>query len=108
MQPAPKLYRATRGRMVAGVARGLADHLHVDVLVVRAVFVALTFAGGAGIAMYAAFWAFVRTEATGGAPDPGLRPARDRFGERCQYLALIAVTIGGELAIQSLGLGLPG
>jgi signal transduction histidine kinase/phage shock protein PspC (stress-responsive transcriptional regulator) len=94
--------------MVAGVARGLADHLHVDVLVVRAVFVALTFAGGAGIAMYAAFWAFVRTEATGGAPDPGVRPTRDRFGERGQYLALIAVTIGGVLAIQSLGLGLPG
>lgn len=99
----PKLYRAAEGRLIAGVARGLADHLRVDVLVVRAVFVVLALAGGAGIAMYAAFWAFVPQRI---ADEQGAQ--HDRLGSRGQYLALAAVTIGGVLAMQSLGLGLPG
>ena len=57
-QPA-KLYRQLSGRMVGGVARGLAQHLGVDVLAVRAAFVVLAFAGASGIALYAAFWIFV-------------------------------------------------
>jgi signal transduction histidine kinase/phage shock protein PspC (stress-responsive transcriptional regulator) len=102
--------------MVAGVARGLADHIGVDVLVVRALFVVLAFAGGAGIAMYAAFWAFVPVAVAGvddarpAAPSVGRgrrRAARDRFGDNGQYVALAAVAIGGVLAVQSLGLGLP-
>lgn len=110
----PKLYRATRGRMVAGVARGLAEHLGVDVLIVRIGFAVLTFAGGAGIAMYAAFWAFVPTAgapagATATTATTGRSAtARDRFGERGQYLALGALTVGGVLIVQSFGLGLPG
>ena len=106
---APKLFRATRGRMVAGVARGLAEHLGIDVLIVRIAFVVLTFAGGAGIAMYAAFWAFVPAAGVTAARVDGQLPAkRDRFGERGQYLALGALTVGGVLIVQSLGLGLPG
>ena len=118
LSPAPRLFRATNGRLVAGVARGLADHIGVDIVVVRATFVVLTFAGGAGIAMYAAFWAFVRPVGdardadtavnTGGATGAGSSQIADRFGRRGQYLALIAVTVGGVLAVQSLGLGLPG
>jgi signal transduction histidine kinase len=54
-QPAPpRLYRSSEGRVLAGVARGLADHLGVDVLVVRLAFVLLAAAGGAGLLlMYA-------------------------------------------------------
>ncbi len=104
--------------MVAGVARGLADHIGVDVLVVRGLFVVLAFAGGAGIAMYAAFWAFVPAAPGGPDGDASSPPraavgrrggiGRDRFGESGQYVALAAVAIGGVLAVQSLGLGLPG
>jgi phage shock protein PspC (stress-responsive transcriptional regulator) len=90
--------------MVAGVARGLADHLRVNVLVIRIAFVVLTFAAGAGLAMYAAFWVFVPVApATAGQP-----PNRaSRLDGRGQYLAIGALTIGGVLAVQSLGLGLP-
>jgi len=90
--------------MVAGVARGLADHLRVNVLVVRIAFIVLTFAAGAGLVMYAAFWVFVPVApATAGQP-----PNRaSRLDGRGQYLAIGALTIGGVLAVQSLGLGLP-
>ena len=100
----PKLTRANHGELVAGVARGLADHLRVNVLVIRIAFVVLTFASGAGIAMYAAFWVFVPVAATSGETQP--TRAR-RLDGRGQYLAIAALTIGGVLAVQSLGLGLP-
>ena len=56
--PPPRLYRSSDGRVLAGVARGLADHLGVDVLVVRLAFVLLAAAGGAGVATYGLFWVF--------------------------------------------------
>ena len=54
---APKATRPVRGRLVAGVATGLAHHLNLPVWVVRLAFVVLSFAGGIGIVLYAAFWA---------------------------------------------------
>ena len=105
----PKLTRANEGQLVAGVARGLADHLRVNVLMVRIAFVVLTFAAGSGIVMYAAFWVFVPTAAApGGEQGDGQQPSRaSRLTGRGQYLAIAALTIGGVLAVQSLGLGLP-
>ena len=100
----PKLTRAPNGQLVAGVARGLADHLRVNVLVVRVAFVVLAFASGAGIAMYAAFWVFVPMGGRSGAEQPN---RASRLDGRGQYLAIGALTIGGVLAVQSLGLGLP-
>ena len=100
----PSLTRASHGQIVAGVARGLADHLRVNVLVVRIAFIVLTFAAGAGLAMYAAFWVFVPVAPATG----GQQPKRvSRLDGRGQYLAIGALTIGGVLAVQSLGLGLP-
>jgi phage shock protein PspC (stress-responsive transcriptional regulator) len=46
--------RPYAGRMVAGVAEGLARYLGVETAIVRIAFVALTIAGGAGIPLYLA------------------------------------------------------
>jgi len=46
------LRRPYAGRMVAGVAEGLARYLGVDTTLVRIAFVVLTIAGGAGIPLY--------------------------------------------------------
>jgi phage shock protein PspC (stress-responsive transcriptional regulator) len=48
------LRRPVQGRMLAGVAAGLARYLGVDVTIVRIAFVVLTVAGGAGIPLYLA------------------------------------------------------
>lgn len=50
----PPLRRAYHGRMMAGVAAGIADYLAVDVTIVRVAFVLLAFAGGAAIPAYLA------------------------------------------------------
>ena len=50
----PPLRRAYHGRMLAGVAAGIADYLNVDVTLIRIAFVVFTFLGGAGIPAYLA------------------------------------------------------
>ena len=51
----PRAVRPLRGRVVAGVALGLAQHLRLPVWLVRLAFVVLAFAGGIGIVLYAVF-----------------------------------------------------
>lgn len=56
------LRRSLEGRMVGGVAVGLADYLDVDVVVVRVLFVVLALAGGLGVPLYVAAWLLVPDE----------------------------------------------
>ncbi len=50
--------RNAEDRVVAGVCAGIAQALGVDVTLVRLVFALLALAGGAGILLYLALWAF--------------------------------------------------
>ena len=50
------------GRVLAGVCAGIAQPLGVDVTLVRVVFALLALAGGAGILLYLAIWAWSRSE----------------------------------------------
>jgi phage shock protein PspC (stress-responsive transcriptional regulator) len=47
------------GRVVAGVAAGLARRWNVDVTVVRVAFIVLTFVGGLGVSLYGLGWLFL-------------------------------------------------
>lgn len=47
-----KLYRSEKDRMIAGVCGGLVDYFDVDPVVVRLLWVAVTFFVGAGILLY--------------------------------------------------------
>jgi signal transduction histidine kinase/phage shock protein PspC (stress-responsive transcriptional regulator) len=96
----PRLYRSSDGRLLAGVARGLADHLRVDVLYVRLAFVLLAAAGGAGIAAYGLFWVFAPQN-----PVETDQP-RDRERDLTMLLALASLTVGGLLLMSALGIGL--
>ena len=77
------------GRVLAGVAKGLADHLGVDVLWVRIAFVVLTAASGAGVVAYGLFWVF--------APQSPYEPAgqpRERGRDLTMLLALGSLAVG--------------
>ncbi len=50
----PALRRPYQGRMLAGVAAGVARYFGVDEMIVRIAFVVLTVVGGAGIPLYLA------------------------------------------------------
>src|SRR4051812_6174053 len=54
--PAPRLTRSRTDRVAGGVAGGLGRYFGVDPILFRIAFVALTIAGGAGLAAYGAAW----------------------------------------------------
>lgn len=99
----PRLYRCADGRMVAGVAQGVATHLAVQPKFVRIAFAVLACFNGFGIVLYLALWAVVPQEPMNPGTDPATVPRR-RF-ERGTLVALAvgAVVIGGLL----LGRGIP-
>jgi signal transduction histidine kinase len=84
----PKLYRHRSGRAVAGVAAGLADHLGVRVLWVRAIFAVLAAFGGAGLLAYGLLWVFVPQRSGEDASEP-TSPK-----ERQQAIGLLVLGIG--------------
>jgi phage shock protein C len=65
-QPRPSgyeaLYRPVSGRMIAGVAAGMAQYLGIDVTIVRIALAVLTVVGGAGIPVYVAGWLLIPDE----------------------------------------------
>lgn len=58
--PRPPLVRQRRGRLLGGVATGLAEHLGVPVKLVRVIFVITAIPFGAGVVVYAFLWATMR------------------------------------------------
>lgn len=52
MSNAKKLYRSKTDRVIFGVCGGLGEYFEVDSLILRILFVLLTFTGGSGIIIY--------------------------------------------------------
>ncbi|MFJ9808380.1 PspC domain-containing protein [Streptomyces sp. NPDC101158] len=98
--PVRKLYRSADGRWLGGVARGLAGHLGLPVIWVRAFFVALMLADGLGALLYAVFWIVVPLGVGGrSAPRSVFETTADgrrrlRKPDRGQVFALIALALG--------------
>jgi phage shock protein PspC (stress-responsive transcriptional regulator) len=61
-QAAPQLRRPAEGRMIAGVAAGIAQYLGADVTAVRIILAVLTIVGGAGVPIYLAAWLLIPDE----------------------------------------------
>ncbi|MGP3927074.1 PspC domain-containing protein [Streptomyces sp. 8N616] len=114
--PPRKLYRSADGRMLGGVARGLAGHLGLPVSWVRIVFVALLMFDGLGALLYAGFWFAVplgvggvetpQAEAAAGHVGPdGRRRIRARKPDKGQLFALLALVAGLAIFVDNLQLG---
>ncbi|GAB2754743.1 ATP-binding protein [Nocardioides pakistanensis] len=116
VSPARRAARRTDGRVLGGVAAGLADHLGVDVTLVRVAFLATALLGGFGLAMYAGLWMILPSDARFENAAPGLeaatrqgkRPGRtSRLEDGGWLVALSAVALGVVVLVQTfLGNGL--
>ena len=102
---APRATRRVEGRLIGGVASGVADHLGLRVLHVRIAFVVLAWFGGFGAVAYAVLW-FLLPQAEPPAEAPGLASAT-RQGKRSQTRSR-AVDIGQIVALAVLGIGVVG
>ncbi|GAA3842056.1 ATP-binding protein [Saccharothrix violaceirubra] len=83
--------RRRTGRVVSGVAGGIADHIGVEVFWVRAVFAALTALNGVGVVAYGLLWLFVPQ------PPVGTPESTPEPKERQQALGLVALGIGAAV-----------
>ncbi|MFT4299398.1 MAG: PspC domain-containing protein [Aeromicrobium sp.] len=90
--------RATEGRVVAGVCAGLGRHLGIDPIIVRVVFVALCFAGLAGLLLYAVAWFAL----PGDDERPSVMADWFRLGVNEPQVRTGALIIGGALAFASI------
>jgi signal transduction histidine kinase len=88
-QPYRRLYRSRDDRVVAGVAAGLAEHLRVQPLMVRVLFIALMVVYGLGAILYVAFWAVLRVK-----PQLPTDPPPTRRVNALQRFGLVALALG--------------
>lgn len=92
----PAMSRHRTGRVIGGVAGGVAEHLGVNVLWVRVTFAVLAGFAGAGLAAYALLWVFVPQEPIATAEHGTSQK------ERQQASALIALGISLAVAVGTL------
>ena len=91
--PMPRLERRTGGRIVGGVAGGIADQLGVDVMKVRVAFACLAALAGAGIVGYGLLWIFTAA---------GSDTEKPSASERRRAYGLIAIGLAGASALSWL------
>ncbi|TQK72606.1 MULTISPECIES: ATP-binding protein [unclassified Nocardioides] len=115
--PAPprdvrRAWRDLREPMIGGVAAGLAVHLGVSVLLVRAAFVIATVIGGSGVMAYAALWILLPAgppptylaPGLAGASRDGRRPGRRgrRLSDVGPVITLAVLGIGAVFTVEAL------
>lgn len=88
----PTMYRRRSGRVIAGVASGLADHLGVKVRWVRLAFASLAALGGVGL-----LWVFTAQESEEAAVGAGA-PAGTWLGALGVGLAVDISTLSGAVS----------
>lgn len=103
VRPVRKATRDTANSIFGGVASGLAEHLGLPVLWVRAGFVVLTVLGGLGAIYYAALWAALPSRMRFDTSTPGAESA-SRGGRRPGPIRRLA-DAGPAIALAALGLG---
>jgi len=94
-----RLVRRRQGKIIAGVAAGLADYFHVDPVLVRIAFVAAALAGGTGVIAYLAGWLLMPD-----AEEPGA-PPRERGGlDRLQaWVGIALLVVGASMLFGRIG-----
>lgn len=54
-----RLYRIVNGKVIGGVAGGIAEFFNVDPTIIRIIFILLTLMGGGGVLIYLVLWIVV-------------------------------------------------
>ncbi len=96
--PLPRLAAGDDERVIAGVCAGIAQSLAIDVTLVRLVFALLALAGGAGVVLYLALWAYDRSKVRWGVVLLGLLAGTlllRAVGLSDRSVAAVALVAGG-------------
>lgn len=100
-----RLVRTRDGRMIAGVADGIAQWRGINVTAVRFVFAVMTVAGGSGLLLYVLAWLLLPAE---GADTTIAQRALQSPLEPTYLVAAALIVLGSVLALGALGLTVGG
>lgn len=96
-----QLVRPTQGRMLAGVAQGIAIRFALPVWLVRVIFVILTISGGVGLFLYIAGWVLI--------PEEGRQAAAGQILERMEgpraWVGVGLIALAVIIVADTIGLG---
>ncbi len=70
-----KLYRSSRGKVIAGVCTGLGEYFEIDPVLIRALFIIALLSGGIGITLYFVLWIIMPSEETVFSSQPPTEPS---------------------------------
>lgn len=101
----PRLVRREEGKLIAGVAAGVADSLAMDRSIVRFGFAVLGVVSGVGLFLYVALWVVLPAD-DDGAPAPATHP--EGGWDWVQAAAFGAVVLGLLLLFEPIGFWFPG
>lgn len=65
-----RLYRSRKNKLLGGVASGLAKYANIDPIIVRIIFIIITFLNGLGFLLYIVLWIVIPEENITGQPEP--------------------------------------
>lgn len=96
--------RPVEGRLIGGVAAGLAERMQVAPWLIRALFGIATIASGAGILIYFVLWLFMPDRSTGRsiADGAGFRPAN--LDSPSRVVGAVLVVLGAAVLVGAVGL----
>ena len=97
---APRVLRRTsEGRVIAGVAAGLARYFGIDPVIVRIAFVVLSFPAGIGVPLYLLAWIFMPME---GAEANAVASRAPSAGGAAKLFGGLLIVLGALLTIEIL------
>jgi phage shock protein C len=104
MDQTKKLYRSKKNRIIGGVCGGLAEYFKIDPLIIRLIFVALTFADGVAIIIYIILMIAVPEEPAGAAEviDKNENRPSSWLADKKNIFAFILILIGVVLLLKQL------
>ena len=103
--PRSRLERSRTDRLIGGVAGGIGQHLGVQSNIVRAAFVALSFAAGFGLVVYLLTWLLAPLEAATAGVEPRARRIRRPTWRQVLGIGLVAVGLLVVVSITGLWFG---
>ena len=103
--PRSRLERSRTDRLFGGVAGGIGQHLGVHSNIVRAAFVALSFAAGFGVVVYLLTWLLAPLEAATAGAEPRARRIRWPSWRQAVGIGLMAVGLLVVVSITGLWFG---
>jgi len=62
MKTRNRIFRSRSSKVIAGVCGGLAEHLNIDVIIIRAIFVIALIGFGTGFLAYIVLWIMMPIE----------------------------------------------